>query len=411
MTSCLSLNLTQKSLRGEVNLPLSKSLCNRALVLSAQFPQVHIAKLSDAEDTRLLHSALHLTGGVIDVGAAGTAMRFATAFFASKPDVEVVLSGSQRMHQRPIGVLVDALRQLGAEIEYAEKEGFPPLRISGKNLDGGLLNVPAGTSSQYISALLLIAPSLKTGLQLQLVGEVVSAPYIAMTVGLLRLFGAEVLVQGNTINVKPNAEIIPLSYLPEADWSAAAYWYGVVALAEDAEILLRGLTENSLQGDARLARIFEELGVKTTFTADGALLQKRAAQLPAKLVINSNDTPDLAQPLAVTCAALGIGADFRGLQTLRIKETDRLLALQNELAKVGVLAAITESSIAFSGTKLCPPTAAFETYEDHRMAMSFALLASKFAVDIEQPEVVAKSYPGFWEDVERVGTRGKTKGE
>jgi len=166
--------------------------------------------------------------------------------------------------------------------------------------------------------------------------------------------------------------------------------------------VLRGLTENSLQGDARLARIFEELGVKTTFTADGALLQKRAAQLPGSLIINLNDTPDLAQPLAVTCAALGIGADFRGLQTLRIKETDRLFALQNELAKVGVLAAITESNIAFSGTKLCPPTAAFETYLDHRMAMSFALLATKFAVDIEQPEVVAKSYPRFWEDVKRV---------
>jgi 3-phosphoshikimate 1-carboxyvinyltransferase len=402
MTSCLTLNLTQKSLRGELNLPLSKSLCNRALVLAALFPQIHVAQLSDAEDTVVLHRALRQTKGVIDVGAAGTAMRFATAFFAAKPGAEVVLRGSQRMHQRPIGVLVDALRQLGAEIEYAEKEGFPPLKIVGKKLEGGTLKVPAGTSSQYVSALLLIAPSLKNGLQLQLVGEVVSAPYIAMTVGLLSLFGAEVLVQGNTINVQPNAEIIPLSYLPEADWSAAAYWYGFLALAEDAEILLRGLTENSLQGDARLARIFEELGVKTTFTANGALLQKRAAQLPGKLVINLNDTPDLAQPLAVTCAAMGIGADFCGLQTLRIKETDRLLALQNELAKVGVLATITESSIAFSGTKLCPPTAAFATYLDHRMAMSFALLATKFAVDIEQPEVVAKSYPGFWEDVERV---------
>jgi 3-phosphoshikimate 1-carboxyvinyltransferase len=269
-------------------------------------------------------------------------------------------------------------------------------------LEGGALAIPASVSSQYSTALMLIAPSLKNGLKLQLEGEVVSTPYVHMTVGLLQQLGFEAEFNNSTISVAPAAETAPTVYKPEADWSAAAYWYGFVALAPEGEILLRGLTENSLQGDARLVRIFEELGVKTTFTAHGALLQKRAAQLPGSLIINLNDTPDLAQPLAVTCAALGIGADFRGLQTLRIKETDRLLALQTELKKVGVVAQITDSTLKFPATKIHAPTAPFETYEDHRMAMSLVLLATVFPITINNPEVVGKSYPGFWEDVKRV---------
>jgi 3-phosphoshikimate 1-carboxyvinyltransferase len=400
--SSLHIDLALWRPNGEVKLPLSKSLCNRTLVLAAQFPQIKISELSDAADTVVLQKALQQKEGVIDVGAAGTAMRFATAYFAAKPDCEVILKGSQRMHQRPIAVLVDALRKLGASIAYLENEGFPPLKIRGRKLEGGALAIPASVSSQYSTALMLIAPSLKNGLKLQLEGEAVSTPYIDMSVGLMQQLGFEAAFNGSTITVLSAAEVAPMLYTPEADWSAAAYWYGFVALAPEGEILLRGLTDNSLQGDARLVRIFEELGVKTTFTEKGVLLQIRSAQRPGTLVINLNDTPDLAQPLAVTCAALGIGADFRGLQTLRIKETDRLLALQTELAKVGLLAEITESTLKFQPTKIYAPTDVFETYEDHRMSMSLALLATKFPITINNPEVVGKSYPRFWEDVKRV---------
>lgn len=397
--SILALDLRHKSFKGEVNLALSKSLCNRAVVLAALYPELRISELSESDDTRLLSQALHKQRGIVDVGAAGTAMRFATAYFAVIPGCEVTLQGSARMHQRPIGILVDALRALGAEITYIENEGFPPLHIKGKTLDGGMLKVPASTSSQYISALLLVAPALKNGLRVQLHGEVVSAPYISMTLGLMNQLGFNARFSGNEITVLPAEHVPEMTYVPEPDWSAAAYWYGFVALAHEGEVLLRGLTEDSLQGDARLMRIFEELGVKTTFTPEGALLQKRSVQLPAKLVINLNDTPDLAQPIAVTCAALGIGVDLRGLQTLRIKETDRLKALQTELSKVGVQVEISENRLAFPATKTCPPIRNFETYEDHRMAMSIALLATRFPITINNPEVVAKSYPGFWEDV------------
>ena len=400
--STLHLDLTHWRPKGDIKLPLSKSLCNRALVLAAQFPQIRMAELSGAADTLILQKALQQKQGVIDVGAAGTAMRFATAYFAANAGCEIILKGSARMHQRPIGILVDALKTIGAQVTYLEKSAFPPIKIQGQKLVGGMLGVPATLSSQYISALMLIGPTLEKGLQITLVGNVVSTPYIHMTVGLMNQLGFSVSFSENEITVLPAENLAEVSYTPEPDWSAAAYWYGFMALASEGEVLLRGLTENSLQGDARLVRIFEELGVKTTFSPEGALLQKRAAQLPGTLVINLNDTPDLAQPLAVTCAALGIGADFRGLQTLRIKETDRLLALQTELKKVGVVAEVADSTLKFPATKTHAPTAPFETYEDHRMAMSLALLATKFPIVIHNPEVVSKSYPGFFSAVHKV---------
>ncbi len=395
----ISLHFTSKKVRATVHLPLSKSLCNRALILQAQFPQIKIASLSKTDDTDVLVNALQSSAPIINLGAAGTAMRFATAFFAAQPGREVVLTGSPRMLQRPIADLVNALRQLGAHINYVGEDGFPPLKIIGQKLLGGSVEVNATASSQFASALLLVGPSMQNGLKLRFSGEVVSQSYLKMTVALLRELGVEVAETETEISVENAKNIAPKTYVVEADWSAAAFWYGFVALADDAEITLPGLQKNSTQGDAKLVEIFEALGVKTTFLAEGVLLQKRAAQKPAKLVINLNNTPDIAQPLAVTCAALGIGADFRGLQTLKIKETDRLLALQTELQKVGINAQITANSLAFDAAEIHPPTAPFKTYDDHRMAMSFALLASKFPITILNPEVVSKSYPHLWEDV------------
>ena len=389
-------------LSGSISLPLSKSLCNRALILAAQFPVLHIFALSNADDTRILSHALQTASGEIKVGAAGTAMRFLTAFYAAKPGSDVLLTGSERMHQRPIAVLVNALRQLGADIAFTEKEGFPPLKIKGVQLLANQLMLDAAVSSQFISALMLIGPTMPKGLKLKLLGEAVSRPYISMTANLMNQLGLRVEVSADEIVVYPTTEILPISYTPEADWSAAAFWYGLLAGAPSGEMVLQGLEENSLQGDSRLVRIFEELGVKTTFTNKGVKLEKRAAQLPSKLVINLADNPDLAQPLAFTCAVLGIGADFRGLQTLRIKETDRLAAIATELAKVGVAVKTTERSLQFTATKIHAPSAAFETYEDHRMAMSAAILATRFPVTINNPEVVSKSYPGFWDELESI---------
>ena len=333
------------------------------------------------------------------VGAAGTAFRFATAFFAVQAGREVVLNGSARMLQRPIADLVNALKSLGAEINYVGNEGFPPLIITGKSLRGGEVSVNAATSSQFASALLLMAPSFEEGLKLRFIGEVVSKSYLKMTTNLLREVGVGVVETAEEITVLPAKNIATKTLKVEADWSAAAYWFGFVTLADEASIFLKGLQENSTQGDARLVQIFEELGVRSTFKADGLLLEKRPSQKMAKLIINLQNNPDLAQPLAVICAAMGIGADFRGLQTLKIKETDRLFALKIELQKVGVDVKTTDNSLAFEATSIHPPTAPFKTYEDHRMAMSFALLATRFPIQIENPEVVSKSYPKFWEDV------------
>ena len=398
----VKLDLRNAQLIGQVNLPLSKSICNRLLILQAQLPQLSIAQLSDADDTQILAKALQSKAAEINLGAAGTAFRFATAFFAAQAGREVVLTGRARMLQRPIADLVNALQSLGADVDYVGEAGFPPLRITGKKLLGGEVGMSASTSSQFASALLLIAPSFEGGLTLRFSGEVVSKSYIRMTTALMKSAGVAVAEHEHEIAVLPAKGISPKTLFVEADWSAAAYYFGFVALADEATVQLNGLQENSTQGDARLVQIFEELGVKSTFKSGGLLLEKRTSQKIAKLAINLNDNPDLAQPLAVTCAALGIGADFRGLQTLKIKETDRLLALKIELAKVGVDVKTTENSLSFEASKIHPPTAPFKTYEDHRMAMSFALLACKFPVEIENPEVVRKSYPNFFLEVERL---------
>lgn len=391
-----TLHFLQKAPRGKVALPLSKSLCNRALILAAQFPQIKIAALSNAADTVVLSENITKTTGTIDVGAAGTAMRFLAAYFAAQAGTNITLTGTTRMQQRPIAPLVAALRDLGGKICFLSNEGFPPLHIKGVSLQGSNVTLPANVSSQYVSALMLIGAKMPEGLTLTLTGEPVSASYLNMTAGLMRQMGFSVAVSEYIIRVEPAKNIPTQTYQPEADWSAAAFWYGILAVATEGEIVLPNLRPNSLQGDSRVAHIFAELGVKTTFSESGATLTKRAAQLPNSLVINLKSTPDLAQPLAFACAALGIGADFRGLQTLRIKETDRLLALKTELANVGVLAHITTNRLRFEATHIHPPKKPFATYQDHRMAMSAAILAPRFALQIENPEVVTKSYPQFW---------------
>jgi 3-phosphoshikimate 1-carboxyvinyltransferase len=399
VTHSITLEPVGQELTGTVQLPLSKSLSNRALVLAAQFPHVHLSKLSTADDTRVLQQALTKTKGEISIGAAGTAMRFLAAYFAAKEGTDVILTGSERMKQRPIGILVDALKSIGANITYPGITGFPPLAIKGQKLSGGDLFVESTRSSQFISALMLIGPALQSGLGIHLVGEVVSKPYVSMTAGLMNQLGFRVEAQNEVIRVHPQTEIHRATYTPEADWSAAAYWYGLLASAHSGELLLEGLEADSLQGDKRVAQIFAALGIKTTFTDAGVRLQKRPAQRPGVLIVNLIDHPDLAQPIAFTCAALGIGADLRGLQTLRFKETDRLAAIKKELAKVGVEVNITDHSLSFEATSIHAPIASFQTYTDHRMAMSAAILATRFPVTINHPEVVSKSYPGFWEEL------------
>ena len=398
-------------LRGTLTPPASKSLSNRALILAALTGgRVELRNLSEADDTRVLQAALLSHERTVDIGAAGTAMRFLTAYFAaagSRGGQERLLTGSARMQQRPIGILVDALRSLGAHIDYAGAEGFPPLLIEGCELRGDALTMPANVSSQYISALLLIAPTLPRGLRLTLDGEVASRPYIDMTLGLLRRFGARAdWTSPQTLEIMPEFLDGFAVFEVESDWSAASYWYEMMALSDDADacLRLRGLQADSLQGDCAVSRYFERLGVQTRFEEGAAVLTKTAlpaADAPLKWDLAA--TPDLAQTLAVCCAALGRAFQLTGLRSLRIKETDRLAALQNELCKIGAkVEVVGDEALRFDGRLTGPvPNPSIRTYDDHRMAMAFAPAALRFpGLAIEEPQVVSKSYPRFWEDLE-----------
>lgn len=399
-----------RQLRGSVVLPSSKSLSNRALVIGALAGEhVAIGHLSAADDTRVLEAALQAATGTVhrpetvDIGAAGTAMRFCTAYFATRPGCHL-LTGSPRMQRRPIGILVDALRSLGAELTYAGAAGYPPLLITGRELAGGTVSLPAGVSSQYVSALLLVAPTLRNGLRLLLTGEVASRPYIDMTLALMRHFGAEASwTTQDTLDVRPRPYDEDTTYDVEPDWSAASYWYELVALSPDAEarIFLPRLSADSWQGDAAVSRLFEPLGVRTTFQDGGALLTK-GTSAPLPLDYDFTRTPDLAQTLVVACAMLRRPFRFTGLHSLRIKETDRLAALQKELAKLGVsVDVVGDDMMRYDGN--ARPVDASEpiaTYEDHRMAMAFAPCALRHPdLCIRHAEVVSKSYPLFWGDL------------
>ena len=395
----------EERLRASVQLPASKSISNRALILNAlSYSPYDIQNLSDCDDTEVMVKALNSDSRDFDIKAAGTAMRFLTAFL-SKIVGEWTITGTERMKNRPIKLLVDALNSLGARIEYMEKEGYPPLRIFGSALQGGEISLAGGVSSQYISALLMIAPLMENGLTLHLEGNIISRPYINLTLQLMEQFGVKATWNGQTIKILPQ-EYKPIRFTVESDWSAASYWYTIMALSKNAEIELLGLFKNSLQGDAAGAKLFAQLGVGTTFTDRGVML-KYNGNVTKKLIYNFVNEPDLAQTFVVTCVLLNIPFRFTGLQSLKIKETDRIEALKTELRKLGYLLTDSNDSILEWNGERCEPEAdpIIATYEDHRMAMAFApaALVLPKGLKVADPEVVTKSYPAYWEDLRKAG--------
>lgn len=395
-------NTNVTSINGKIVIPGSKSESNRLLILQQFFPKICIENLSTSDDTQLLKKALQTSSNTIDIGNAGTAMRFLTAFFAIQNGRTVMLTGSQRMQERPIKILVDALCALGASITYLKNEGYPPLLIKGKALSKNKIVIKGNVSSQYISALLLIAPALSDGLTIQLEGAITSKPYIEMTLSLLQKIGVHISSDDNSIKVyKPKTfRLSPKTFFIDPDWSSASYFYSLVALQANAKVELVGFKKNNLQGDSVLPEIYKQFGVRTTFTKTGIILNnENLTSNSSLLTFNLIDTPDLAQTIAVTCLGLGINCCLTGLKTLKIKETDRLQALKNELEKLGALVKITNESLEIMALSLINRDCIIKTYDDHRMAMAFAPLSVKVPLAIENPEVVSKSYPTYWEDL------------
>ena len=383
----------------------SKSESNRLLILQAFFPNLKIENLSNSDDSIVLQKALKIQSGLVDVKHAGTAMRFLTAYYASLEDSDVILTGSSRMKERPIEVLVNALKDLGADIEYLENPGFPPLKIRGKILQNNKVSISASTSSQYISALMLIAPKLPQGLTINLEGAISSKPYIEMTLSMMRQLGISAEFNANEIHISNCNSIQDSTFTVESDWSSASYFYSMVSLSENLKITLSSFRENSLQGDSELVSIYNSLGVKTEFDASNntIILSKISQDLPETFMLDLISTPDLAQTIAVSCFGLGIGCKLSGLHTLKIKETDRLVALQNELQKLGAIVSINENSLHLEISSETRQNIEIQTYEDHRMAMAFAPLALKIPIRINNPNVVSKSYPSFWQDLKMIG--------
>ena len=406
-----------KNIAADIMLPASKSISNRALIVQALTPGCPLPdNLSDCDDTTAMLDALNGNdndndNANVDIGAAGTAMRFLTAYYAVT-EGEHWLTGTERMRQRPIGLLVDALRHLGAEIAYDGAEGFPPLHIKGKKIDGGYIEMPGNISSQYVSALLMIGPTLKKGLTLRLTGDIVSKPYIDLTLGVMGNYGAEAAwTDVDTLSVVPHG-YKPAPFFIESDWSAASYWYEAMALSGDAgsEVRLQGLSDGSRQGDAVVRYIFSTLGVRTVFNPssdkkDSAITLSLHDRLMPRIDIDFTSSPDLAQTLVATCIGLEIPFHFTGLESLRIKETDRTRALQNECGKLGfVLEAAGNGELSWNGTRKEVTSTIIDTYDDHRMAMAMAPLCHKFeGLTINHPEVVSKSYPHFWDDMKKAG--------
>ena len=403
--------LKLESQNPKVTITGSKSETNRLLLLQALYPNLKLENASNSDDSEVMLQALtddlssRARSRELNVHHAGTAMRFLTAYFAIQENNEVVLTGSTRMKERPIKILVDALKQLGAEITYEEKDGFPPIRIKGKKLIQNKVSLAANVSSQYISALLLIAPKLENGLELTLEGEITSIPYIKMTLALLNEIGVKTSFIGNKITVSALSLIpYPLSLVVESDWSSASYFYSIVALSEiGTEITLSNYKQNSLQGDSVLAEIYENFGVKTIFLKDNIRLQKANNCQSSIINCQLNNAPDIAQTIAVTCFGLGISCHLKGLHTLKIKETDRLVALKNELEKLGAQITVTNDSLTLEASDKINSDIKIKTYQDHRMAMAFAPLAVKVPIVIEDAEVVSKSYPTFWQDLKAIG--------
>lgn len=374
------------------------------LLLQAIYPNISIENLSNSDDSQLMQKGVQARQGTVDIHHAGTAMRFLTAYFASLEGADVLLTGSARMQQRPIRLLVDALTQLGADIQYTAEQGFPPLRIKGKKLSKQKVSLPADVSSQYISALLLIAPKLQNGLELELIGRITSIPYIRMTCSLLSELGIENSFEGNSIRVKPKKDVASTTLVVESDWSSASYFYSLAAMSpKGTELRLSSYKSSSLQGDSVLQEIYRFFGVETEFNGQSAVLRKISETHAGPFRYDLIQAPDLAQTIAVTCLGLGVGCELSGLHTLKIKETDRLEAMKTELSKLGADIQVTDKELILQPRKEIRPGIEIDTYHDHRMAMAFGPLALKTPIIINDAEVVSKSYPDFWQDLSQLG--------
>ena len=405
----MNLQLLQSKLETNSNIQItgSKSESNRLLILQALFPNIEIENLSNSDDTKAMIAALSSNEKIKDIHHAGTTMRFLTAYYAVKATANVTLTGSSRMKERPISILVDALKQLDASISYAEKEGYPPLHISGTRITKNSVKIAANVSSQYISALLLVGAVLENGLEIELMGEITSAPYLKMTLALLDEVGIKTTFENQKITIAPQKSSNPNKRITvESDWSSASYYFSLVALsAIGTTVTLSSYKENSLQGDSCLVDIYKYFGVSATFDNHNLTLRKITEVDAVPLNLDLAHAPDIAQTIAVTSFGLGKAVSMTGLHTLKIKETDRLVALKTELEKFGATVTITDSTLALASSNKINEGCSVATYQDHRMAMAFAPLALKTTLVIEEAEVVSKSYPSFWEDMKTVGIK------
>ena len=402
----MNLQLSSKAeiITENITISGSKSESNRLLILQQIFPNLQIENLSDSDDTHHLQEALSSENEIADIGHAGTAMRFLTAFFANQDGETKIIQGSERMHNRPIQILVDALRDLGAGIEYLEKDGYPPLKIIGKKITNSAVKINGNVSSQYISALMLIAPSLPNGLEIELMGKITSVPYINMTLKLLHQLDVEAKFEGQLIKIASKSAVKNQTIVVESDWSSASYFYSLIALSKTgSSVTLSAYKKDSLQGDNCLADIYKHFGVQTIFKENSIVLSKVKTHQKEVLKVDLKNAPDIAQTIAVTCYGLGVACDLSGLHTLKIKETDRLEALKTELTKLGANIEVTNESLHLKASEEIKKNIAIETYNDHRMAMAFAPLALKVPIQILDSDVVSKSYRNFWNDMQQVG--------
>jgi 3-phosphoshikimate 1-carboxyvinyltransferase len=398
--------LENTKINEEITISGSKSESNRLLILQNLFPEIAIENLSDSDDSVHMQHALSTKEELVDIGHAGTAMRFLTSYFAVKSGREVVLTGSERMQNRPIEILVNALRDLGAEISYEDKIGYPPIRIKGKNITKGNVQINGNVSSQYISSLLLVASKLENGLKIELLGKITSIPYINMTLSLLNQLAIKTSFEGNIIKVFPKKKIEKQTVVVESDWSSASYFYSIMVSAViGSSIKLSAYKEKSLQGDSCLAEIYTHFGVSTTFGQDFITLKKTSKTNLEILEIDLKNAPDIAQTIAVTCFSEGISCNLTGLHTLKIKETDRLEALKEELTNLGASISVTNESLHLEKSSEINQNIAIKTYNDHRMAMAFAPLALKVPIKILNAEVVTKSFQKFWDDMQQIGVK------
>ncbi|AWU44369.1 3-phosphoshikimate 1-carboxyvinyltransferase [Blattabacterium punctulatus] len=408
MPSYIKINKKWKSLYGSISITGSKSISNRLLILKAIYKDdIYIENISNCEDTKVLEKSLYSTSNILNIHHAGTAMRFLTSYLSIQEGKKFILTGSNRMKERPISILVDALKKLGSEIIYLEKIGYPPIKIIGKKIIGGKIDINARISSQYISSLMLIASKFKIGLKIYLKEDITSIPYIKMTFDLLTRAGIQISWKEKIIHIYPGKKTGKKYFSIESDWSSASYYYSMASIVKTSNLTLSYYQNKSLQGDREITSIYEKyFGVYTIFEKNKIILNKKLNfTLPRFINLDLNKTPDLAQTIVVTCSSLGIKCYLKGLETLKIKETDRLKALKNELLKLGVKIKITSSCLEIIDffPKKMDSSIRIKTYQDHRMAMAFSSFGLFYSLQIEEPKVVEKSYPNFWMDLQYLG--------